>query len=135
MTNESEKPNESKQSNETDKIGEVVNKVGAEISKSPKTLAFVVYILQIVALMNGITAIIGVVISYVKVDDASEPDWIRSHYRWQIKTFWMALILSIVGFITIFIIIGYFILLFTTIWFIYRVVKGLIRLNDNQAIG
>lgn len=107
-----------------------------EVTKtgSPKTLAMLVYILQIVALINGVTAIVGVVISYVKVDDPREPEWLRSHYRWQIRTFWIWLLLTVVGLLTFIVIIGYFILLFTLIWFIYRVVKGLIRLHDGLPI-
>lgn len=104
-------------------------------TKSPKTLALVVYILQIAALINGLTAIIAVVISYIKVDDAEVPEWIRTHYRWQIRTFWICLLLSVLGIVTFFVIIGYFILLFTLIWYVYRLIKGLIRLSDGQPIG
>lgn len=101
---------------------------------SQKNLAFVIYVLQLLALVSFVTAVVGVVISYIKVDDAREPDWLRTHYRWQIKTFWIWLLLTIVGFITIIILIGWLILLFTTIWLIYRVVKGLIRLHDSQPV-
>ena len=103
--------------------------------EAAKNIAFVVYILQIVALISVVTAIVGVVISYIKVDDTREPEWLRTHYRWQINTFWIWLLLSVVGFITIIIVIGYFILLFTSIWFIYRIMKGLIRLHDGQTIS
>ncbi len=121
--------------NKVEKQDESVKTDEVEKSKSPKTMAFVIYILQLVSLLNGISLIIAVVLAYTKVDDAKEPEWMRSHYRWQIKTFWMFLILSVVGFITIFLGIGYFILLFTLIWFLYRVVKGMLRLSEDKPIG
>lgn len=98
-----------------------------------KNIATVVYLLQILALFNGITALVGVIINYIKLD-ATRGTWLESHFRWQINTFWIALLLSIVGFITIFILIGYFILLFNTIWIIYRVIKGWLYLNDIKPV-
>lgn len=102
--------------------------------KDSKTLPMVVYILQILALFNGVTAVVGVFISYIKVDDSREPSWVQTHYRWQIKTFWMWLLLTVVGFLTIIVLIGYAVLFLTQIWFLYRIIKGLIRLHDQQPI-
>jgi uncharacterized membrane protein len=42
----------------------------------------------------------------------------------------MGLLWSVIGFVTTFVIIGWFILLVTAIWIIYRVVKGALALND-----
>jgi len=98
-----------------------------------KNIATVVYLLQILGLINGITALVGIIINYIKLDEA-KGTWLESHFRWQINTFWIALLLSVIGFITIFIVIGYFILLFNTIWIIYRVIKGWLRLNDTKPV-
>lgn len=102
--------------------------------RESKILPLVIYIMQFLAIFNGLTAIVAVFISYIKVDDPLESDWIRDHYRWQIRTFWMWLLLTAVGFLTIIILIGYAILFLTQVWFIYRIVKGLIRLHDGQSI-
>jgi uncharacterized membrane protein len=109
----------------------------AELSKkqekSLRTVALVVYILQALACINGLTMIIGVIISYVKVDDAGGT-WLESHYRWQIRTFWYALLWTVLGAITIVILIGYVILLINLIWVIYRIIKGWLRLMEYQAV-
>ena len=53
----------------------------AEKLRSLKTMAMVVYILQALGFFNGITWIVGVIIDYVKKDEAPGT-WLESHYRW-----------------------------------------------------
>ena len=61
-----------------------------DINPSPavnSSTAKLVYILYLVGLVFGITGIIGVIVAYVNKGDA--PEWMQSHYRFQIRTFWM----------------------------------------------
>jgi len=97
--------------------------------ESAKKVVFVVYILYALSYLFGVTYLIGVIIAYVKRGDAKQA-WIEDHFRWQINTFWITLILSIIGTVTIFIGIGWLILLASAIWNIYRIVKGWLRYND-----
>ncbi|MBN1683919.1 MAG: hypothetical protein JW855_00525 [Gammaproteobacteria bacterium] len=101
--------------------------------KANKTLALVIYILQAVAFFNGITAIIGVIINYIKLDEV-KGTWLESHFRWQITTFWFALLWTIIGVITFVFFIGMIILALNSIWVIYRIIKGWLRLNENQPV-
>ncbi|MXZ09042.1 MAG: hypothetical protein F4Y79_06295, partial [Gemmatimonadetes bacterium] len=48
--------------------------------------AKIVYILYLAELVVGITGLIGVIMAYVNRSDA--PEWLASHYRFQIRTFW-----------------------------------------------
>lgn len=98
-----------------------------------KTIALIVYILQAVAFFNGITAIIGVIINYIKLEEVKNT-WLESHFRWQIKTFWFALLWTIVGTLTFIFFIGMIILALNAIWVIYRIVKGWLSLNENKVI-
>ena len=82
-----------------------------------------VYILYLVGLLVGITSIIGVIMAYVNRADA--PEWVQTHYQMQIRTFWIGLLYFAVGFMTTFIVIGFFICLFALIWWIARCAKGL----------
>ncbi len=82
--------------------------------------------------MVGITPIIGVVMAYIYRDGA--PHWLRTHYHYQIRTFWIGLLYVLIGAATVFIFIGYFILLFWFFWYIVRCVKGLKLLGEGQAI-
>jgi len=98
-----------------------------------RNLAVVVYILQGLSFfLGGITGLVGVIINYVKLDDVAGT-WIEPHFRWQIRTFWIGLLWTIIGVVTSFIIIGWFILMGIAIWVIYRIVKGALALNDGKA--
>jgi uncharacterized membrane protein len=100
---------------------------------SLKTMAIVVYILQAVGFFNGITWIVAVIIDYVKKDDAAGT-WLESHYRWQIRTFWWGLLWGVIGSILLLILVGWFLLAAAGIWIIYRIVKGVLYLNDGKPL-
>lgn len=94
--------------------------------------AKLIYILYLVSLAFGITAIIGVVLAYINKDD-NMPPWLRSHYDFMINTFWQGMILLAIGVVTVVIIVGIPILIFWTVWVIIRCVKGMKRLDMNEA--
>jgi uncharacterized membrane protein len=97
------------------------------------TMAVIVYVLYLAALLvGGITALIGVVVAYVARGDA--PDWLDSHYRFQIRTFWISLVYGLVGGVLSLIVIGWFVLLFLLIWWIVRCAKGLLALRRGEPI-
>ena len=90
------------------------------------------YILYLVSLAFGITAIIAVIIAYINKDDQM-PEWLKSHYNFQINTFWKGMIMLIVGVLTAIIIVGIPILIFWTVWVIIRCIKGMKLLDAQQA--
>lgn len=94
--------------------------------------AKLVYILYLVGLVFGITGIIGVIVAYVNKGDG--PDWLQSHYRFQIRTFWMGLVFFIVGGILLFVLVGWLVYLFWIVWLIIRCVKGLKALEQQQPL-
>ena len=101
--------------------------------KSLKTLTMVVYALQALGFINGITWIVAVIIDYVKLDEA-KGTWLESHFRWQIRTFWWGLLWGAVGLVLFLIVVGYLIWIAAGIWVIYRIVKGWLYLNDNKPM-
>lgn len=109
------------------------NVVTAENDNSQKRLTTIIYALQAAYFLLGITFIIAVIVNYVKKGDVSGT-WLESHFRWQIRTFWFSLLWSIIGFITVFFVIGYLLLIANAIWIIYRIVKGWLRLNDGKEM-
>jgi uncharacterized membrane protein len=100
---------------------------------SLKTLALVVYILQALGFFVGITWIVAVVINYVKKDEVAGT-WLESHFRWQIRTFWFGLLWGVIGGILCFVFIGFFALAALAVWLIYRIVKGVLDLNDAKPM-
>lgn len=101
--------------------------------KSAKTLTTIIYALYAASLLVGITAIVAIVMNYIKKEDVAGT-FLESHFRWQIRTFWFGLLWSIVGAITFIIAIGWFVLAVNGIWLIYRIVKGWLRLNENKPM-
>ncbi len=85
--------------------------------------ARVVYILYLIGIVLPITTLVGLVMAYVKKADA--PPWVQSHYRFQVRTFWIGFLYSVVGMATSLVVIGYAILLFTLVWLVVRCIKGL----------
>ena len=98
---------------------------------SGMTLA--VYILYLVGLVFGITFLVGVIMAYV--NRGSAPDWLESHYSFQIRTFWIGLLFTVVSALATLIVIGYVLLLLATIWLIIRCAKGISLLNKRQRIA
>lgn len=101
--------------------------------RSLRNLAQAVYILYALSYFTGITAIVGIIIDYVKMDDAAGT-WLESHFRWQIRTFWFGLLWTVVGIVTSVVMVGFAILFANFCWIIYRIVKGWLNLNDNKPM-
>ncbi|GAB3383272.1 hypothetical protein NCG89_13360 [Spongiibacter taiwanensis] len=92
--------------------------------------AKIVYILYLIGIVFGITGIIGVVIAYVNKGDA--PEWLKSHYQFQIRTFWIGALYIVIGAMLSMAIVGYLLLLFWVVWLIVRCVKGIKALDTKQ---
>lgn len=112
--------------------GEFVKYTRDETEDSTKKVVFAVYLLYALSYLFGFTYLVGVIVAYVKKNDASQ-NWIRDHFVWQINTFWVTILLSIIGVATMVFGIGWFILMGSAIWNIYRIIKGWLRYNDGLS--
>ena len=97
------------------------------------TLTHVIYGLYGASLVMGVTAIVAIVLNYIKREEVAGT-FLESHFRWQIRTFWFTLLWGFIGVITFIIIVGIFILIADVIWFIYRIAKGWLRLNEGKPM-
>jgi len=78
---------------------QVSEKKGDDSPQTPKKvdagseigMAHLVYALQAASFFVGFTGIIALIINYVKWS-AVKGTWLESHFRWQIRTFWFALL-------------------------------------------
>ena len=98
-----------------------------------KTITAVVYALQAAAYFTGLTALVGVIVNYVKLDDV-RGTWLESHFRWQIRTFWFALLWFVLGALSWIVFIGMIVVGATAIWVIYRIVKGWLNLYEDRPM-
>ena len=93
-----------------------------------RLLPLIIYVLYLIPL--GVTHIVGVVMAYVARDTA--PEWLHSHYTFQIRTFWLGLLYLIVAGLLCVVLIGFLLLPVVVIWFIVRCALGLARLSQGQ---
>ncbi len=100
---------------------------------SATAITTMVYALQALSFLLGITFIAAVVVNYVKRADV-EGTWLESHFRWQIRTFWFAVLWSVLGFITWVFLIGMLVLGINAVWIIYRIVRGWINLAERKPM-
>lgn len=109
---------------------DVVNTPSSDV----KNYVFIAYVTYAVGLLILFTPVVGVIMAYVKRDEAQGSIY-ASHIDYLIKTFWVSLVGTVLGTFTTLILIGWLILLVTAIWFIYRVVVGLIKLNEDKPVS
>ena len=121
---------EVKENSFNDTATNVVNTPSSDV----KNYVFIAYVTYAVGLLILFTPVVGVIMAYVKRDEAQGSIY-ASHIDYLIKTFWVSLVGTVLGTFTTLILIGWLILLVTAIWFIYRVVIGLIKLNEDKPIS
>jgi uncharacterized membrane protein len=122
-----------------------------ESPASAVNVAHVVYGLHAFALLSGllgsatvigsfiasVPSIVAVVLNYVN-RRAAAGSWVESHYRWQIRTFWFALLwfasfwfllVTLIG-IPIALLVGFGL----PIWLFYRIARGWRRLASRRSM-
>jgi uncharacterized membrane protein len=114
--------------------------VPAEDSRlaSLRRLTHILYALYgIFWLTGGVTALIAIVIDYVKRDDAAGTPY-ASHFTWQIRSFWWSIGWAALGgllFATVFLIpLAVTVWGLLSVWMLYRIVKGWLYLNDRKPM-
>jgi uncharacterized membrane protein len=89
------------------------------------------------AFVFGVPSIIAVVINYVKRGEA-RGTFLESHFRWQIRTFWFALLWCLIGTMLFATFVGIplalVVFLAAGVWAIYRVARGWLALRDRKAM-
>jgi uncharacterized membrane protein len=101
--------------------------------KRLRDLALLVYALQAIGFVIGLSWIVGVVVNYLKIDDARNT-WLETHFNWQLRTFWLGLAGMAVAWLLMVVKIGVLIGFAVTVWAIYRVAKGWLALNDRKPM-
>ena len=93
--------------------------------------------LIVTAFLSGWPSIIAVILNYVKRSEV-RGTWLDSHFSWQIRTFWFALLWLAVGgilFITVigipFAIVAW---LITGVWVLYRIIRGWLALLSQRTL-
>jgi uncharacterized membrane protein len=89
------------------------------------------------AFLTGWPSIIAVILNYVKRGEV-RGTWLDSHFSWQIRTFWFALLWLAIGAVLFATVIGIpfaVVLWFATgIWVLYRIIRGWLALPSQKAL-
>ena len=126
---------------------------GTAEQTSLRALAIVSYVLFLLACFNGFTAIIGVLIAYVKRRDAAGTIW-HSHFANMILVFWVTVGGALLGVLSwpvafgalfarhffwlwptaVFpLFFGFLIIPVLALWYLYRIIRGLIRAGEDRS--
>lgn len=91
----------------------------------------------VTAFLSGWPSIIAIIINYVKRSDVRDT-WLDSHFSWQIRTFWYALLWFVIAGILFVTILGIpaalLFMLGTGIWVLYRIARGWLALVDGKPM-
>jgi uncharacterized membrane protein len=89
--------------------------------------------LVLTAFLTGWPSLIAVILNYAKRSDI-RGTYLESHFRWQIRTFWFALLWLLFSGLLFLTVIGFplaiLLLCGTGLWILYRIIRGLLRLMD-----
>ena len=89
------------------------------------------------AFLSGWPSIIAVILNYVKRSEV-RGTWLDSHFSWQIRTFWFALLWLAIGAVLFITVIGIpfavVLWLATGIWVLYRIIRGWMALTSQKAL-
>ena len=122
-----------------------VQTVDSEKAQNLKTVGWISYVLHLIvavgALIPGAQAglvllIIALVVDLVKKDEAAGT-WQASHFSWRIRSVIWAGVLYIVTF-PLFLLLylpGAIAWLIISIWFLYRIVRGMVAMNNSRPVG
>jgi uncharacterized membrane protein len=91
----------------------------------------------VTAFLSGWPSIIAVILNYVKRSDV-RGTWLDSHFSWQIRTFWFALLWVVIAAILFITLIGipiaYVLWIATGIWVLYRIIRGWLALTSEREL-
>ena len=89
------------------------------------------------AFVFGVPSIVAVVINYVKRPEA-RGTFLESHFRWQIRTFWFALLWCLLGGLLFVTLVGIplalAVIFAAGLWAIYRIARGWLALRDRRPM-
>jgi len=96
-----------------------------------RTLDAVAILAAVAALLCFLPVLTGVVMAYVNRGDGAS--WMDSHYRFQIRTFWIGLLLAAVGGVASLAVVGVVLLALLPFWLVIRCARGLRYLARAEA--
>ncbi len=116
----------------------------SEKAQSLKTVGWISYLLHLIVAVAAVLPgaqvgagllVVALIIDLVKKSDA-QGTWQASHFSWRIRTVIWAGVLYVVTIPLwlLFVLPGWLAWAVISLWFLYRIVKGMVRMNASQAM-
>ncbi len=128
-------------------MGDVIDVITIDSEKAQqlKTVGWVSYILHLIVAVGAIIPggqagavllIIALVMDLVKKDEA-QGTWQASHFSWRIRSvIWAGILYLITSPLWLLLIApGWIAWGLISIWFLYRIVRGMVAMNKSQPVG
>lgn len=113
----------------------VVDATGA--SESERNTLLIAYVLFCATFLGGVLGVAAIILSHIKAGEVSN-EFIRSHYRWLIRTFWFCVLWWVVSgaLIATWILspVGFAGVVITFVWHIYRLIRGLVNFAERRPM-
>jgi uncharacterized membrane protein len=111
---------------------------------SLKTVGWVSYILHLVVAIAAVVPgaqvsilllLVALLIDFVKRDDAAGT-WQASHFSWRIRSvLWAGVLYLVTSWLWLLLLVpGWIAWSLISLWFLYRIVKGMVRMNANRPM-
>ncbi len=128
-------------------MGDIIDVAAIDTAKAEqlKTTGWISYILHLIVAVGAIVPgaqfgavllVVALVLDMVKKDEA-QGTWQASHFSWRIRSvIWAGILYTVtVPLWLMFILPGYLAWALISIWFLYRIVRGMVAMNANRAVG
>jgi len=121
-----------------------VDSTDSQKAQDLKSIGWVSYILHLIVAVGAVIPgtqpgvallVVALVIDLVKKSDA-EGTWQASHFSWRIRTvIWAAILYLVTAPLWLaFLVPGMVAWIAISIWFLYRIVRGMVAMNASQAL-
>ncbi len=91
----------------------------------------------VTAFLSGWPSIIAVILNYIKRGDVAGT-YLESHFRWQMRTFWVAVVWVVIcvllAMTLIFIVVAWPVAVLVGLWVLYRLIRGWLALIDRKPL-
>ncbi|MES1932397.1 hypothetical protein T35B1_07301 [Salinisphaera shabanensis T35B1] len=110
-----------------------IDNTGVSRRELERNVLLVTYVLYGLGFFSGITAIAGVIINHVKMNDCRDRI-AYSHHRWLMRTFWFTVLWSLVCLVLSTVMIGFLGYVILWIWGMYRFIRGVLAFAEHRAM-
>lgn len=115
-------------------MNDILTNDADQATESERTTLTIGYVLHVIGPFTAfLLNLAGLVLNHIKAAETNN-HYIRSHHVWMLRTFWWSLLWSIIGGVLCLILVGYVVLAVVGLWWLYRVIRGLINYAEKKPM-